>query len=129
MSDQTNQLGSVLRAGLLGRCPGCGEGHLFQGPLTLAVRNKCDRCGLSYGFADSGDGPAVFVIIILGFLLMGAALIVEFRLSPPLWVHVVLWSPIAFLLGFGLLRPMKATLIALQYRNKAEEARLAGDEH
>ena len=79
---------------------------------------------MSNGFADSGDGPAVFVIIILGFLIMGAALIVEFKLSPPLWVHMVLWGPIALLLGFGLLRPMKATLIALQYRNRAEEGRL-----
>jgi len=125
----TDQIAPALRAGLLGRCPRCGEGHLFQGLLTLAVRDRCERCGLSYAFVDSGDGPAVFVIIVLGFLLMGAALAVEFSLSPPLWVHVVLWAPIAFLLGFGLLRPMKATLIALQYSNRAEEARLAEDEH
>lgn len=118
----------ILRAGLLGRCPRCGEGRLFQGPLTLQVRDRCERCGFSFAFADSGDGPAVFVIIILGFLMMGAALIVEFKMSPPLWLHVVLWAPLAFLLGFGLLRPMKSMLIALQYRNKAEEARLAGDE-
>lgn len=119
-----DQLGPALRAGLLGRCPRCGEGHLFESPLTLKVRERCEVCGLSNGFADSGDGPAVFVIIILGFLIMGAALIVEFKLSPPLWVHMVLWGPIALLLGFGLLRPMKATLIALQYRNRAEEGRL-----
>lgn len=125
----TGHLAPVLRSGLLGRCPRCGEGHLFKGPLTLALREQCEHCGLSYGFADSGDGPAVFVIIVLGFLLLGAALVVEFRLSPPLWLHLVLWAPIAFLLGFGLLRPMKATLISLQYRNKAEEARLAEDEH
>ncbi len=119
-----DQLGPALRAGLLGRCPRCGEGYLFESPLTLKVRERCEVCGLSNGFADSGDGPAVFVIIILGFLIMGAALIVEFKLSPPLWVHMVLWGPIALLLGFGLLRPMKATLIALQYRNRAEEGRL-----
>lgn len=119
-----DQLGPALRAGLPGRCPRCGEGHLFESSLTLKVRERCEVCGLSNGFADSGDGPAVFVIIILGFLIMGAALIVEFKLSPPLWVHMVLWGPIALLLGFGLLRPMKATLIALQYRNRAEEGRL-----
>ena len=120
---------SPILTGLLCRCPRCGEGRLFHGPLTLAVRERCDRCGLSNAFADSGDGPAVFVIIILGFLVMGAALTIEFKLSPPLWAHVVLWAPVAFLLGFGLLRPMKATLIALQYRNRAEEARLAEDDH
>lgn len=84
---------------------------------------------MSYGFVDSGDGPAVFVIIVLGFLVMGAALVVEFKLSPPLWVHLVLWAPMTVILAFALLRPMKAMLIALQYRNKAEEARLARDEH
>lgn len=84
---------------------------------------------MSYGFVDSGDGPAVFVIIVLGFLVMGAALVVEFKLSPPLWVHLVLWAPLTVIFAFALLRPMKAMLIALQYRNKAEEARLARDEH
>lgn len=123
MADE-NSIGPALRAGLLGRCPRCGNGRLFEGPLTLKVRETCDACGLSYAFADSGDGPAVFVIIILGFLTLGAALILEFKLSPPLWVHVALWAPVLLLLGFGLLRPMKATLIALQYRNRAEEARL-----
>ncbi len=120
---QDDRLGTALRAGLLGRCPRCGEGQLFEGPLTLKVRERCGACGLSNTFADSGDGPAVFVIIILGFLIMGAALIVEFKLSPPFWVHIVLWPPMAALLGFGLLRPMKATLIGLQYRNRAEEGR------
>jgi uncharacterized protein (DUF983 family) len=128
MADE-NDVASALRAGLLGRCPRCGEGRLFQGPFTLRLRDRCDACGMSYGFVDSGDGPAVFVIIVLGFLVMGAALIVEFKLSPPLWVHLVVWAPLTVVLAFALLRPMKAMLIALQYRNKAEEARLAGDEH
>jgi uncharacterized protein (DUF983 family) len=114
---------------LIGRCPKCGEGHLFRGPFTLRLADRCDRCGLDYAFADSGDGPAVFVIILLGFLLMGAALFVEFKFSPALWVHIVLWIPLALIIGFGLLRPMKATLIALQYRNKAEEGRLEQHRH
>jgi len=126
MSDELAST-QLLHVGLTGRCPRCGKGHLFEGPLTLKLRDGCESCGLSYAFADSGDGPAVFVIIILGFLLMGAALVVEFKLAPPLWVHVVLWAPLAFIVAFGLLRPMKATLIALQYRNKAEEGRLEQD--
>jgi uncharacterized protein (DUF983 family) len=116
----------TVRAGLLGRCPRCGQGALYKGPFTLTVRDRCETCGLDYGFADSGDGPAVFVILLLGFVMMGLALIVEFKLSPPLWVHILLWPPVTWALGFAMLRPMKATLIALQYRNKAEEGRLAG---
>jgi uncharacterized protein (DUF983 family) len=118
---------SALRSGLAGRCPRCGEGELFKGPATLGLRDRCSRCGLDYGFIDSGDGPAVFVIMLLGFIVLGAALIVEFKAAPPLWVHLVVWPPLTLLLAFALLRPMKATLIALQYKHKAEEARLAND--
>jgi uncharacterized protein (DUF983 family) len=116
----------TVRAGLLCRCPRCGEGALYKSVFSLTVRDRCDACGLDYGFIDSGDGPAVFVILLLGFLVMGAALIVEFKLAPPIWVHLVLWPVVTGFLGLAMLRPMKATLIALQYRNKAEEGRLAG---
>jgi uncharacterized protein (DUF983 family) len=118
---------SSLRAGLACRCPRCGQGAVFAGALTLDVRERCDRCGLSFKFVDTGDGPAVFAIMLLGFLMMGLALVVEFKLGPPLWVHVLLWAPITLLFAFGLLRPMKSTLIALQFKHKAEEARLAKD--
>ena len=77
---------TVLAAGLGGRCPRCGRGALFRRGLVL--RDKCEDCGLSYAFADSGDGPAVFAIFILGFLILGGALLVEFKLHPPVWVHV-----------------------------------------
>jgi uncharacterized protein (DUF983 family) len=113
---------SPFVAGLLARCPRCGEGALFRSGLIL--RDKCDRCGLSYAFADSGDGPAVFAIFILGFLVLGGALLVEFRLQPPWWVHVVLWGLLTPVLAIGLLRVLKATLIALQYKHKAGEGRL-----
>jgi uncharacterized protein (DUF983 family) len=110
---------SPFAAGLKARCPRCGEGALFRSGLTL--RETCERCGLSYAFADSGDGPAVFAIFILGFLVLGGALLVEFRLEPPVWVHVVLWGVLTPLLAFVLLRVLKAMLIALQYKHKAGE--------
>jgi uncharacterized protein (DUF983 family) len=113
---------SALVVGLTARCPRCGQGALFRSGLIL--RDKCERCGLSYAFADSGDGPAVFAIFILGFLVLGGALLVEFRLQPPIWVHVVLWGILTPLLAIGLLRVLKASLIALQYRHKAGEGRL-----
>jgi uncharacterized protein (DUF983 family) len=116
---------SVLAAGLKGRCPRCGEGALFRRGLVL--REKCDSCGLSYAFADSGDGPAVFAIFILGFLILGGALLVEFKLGPPVWVHVLLWGILTPLLAFVLLRVLKATLIALQFKHKAEQGRFALD--
>ena len=116
---------SVLAAGLKASCPRCGKGALFRSGLVL--RDQCSHCGSSYGFADSGDGPAVFAIFILGVLILGGALLVEFRIGPPVWVHVVLWGLLTPLLAFFLLRVLKATLIALQFKHKAEEGRLGLD--
>jgi uncharacterized protein (DUF983 family) len=115
----------ALAAGLAARCPRCGKGALFRS--GLAVREACPRCGLSYAFADSGDGPAVFAIFILGFLVLGGALLVEFRLNPPVWVHVVLWGLATPALAFVLLRGIKGILIALQYKHQAGEGRLGLD--
>lgn len=112
----------ILKSSFLARCPRCGEGPLFKQVLNL--RENCSSCGLDYKFIDTGDGPAVFVIFILGFLVMGGALYVEFGFEPPVWVHVVLWGVTTPLLALVLLRFMKALLIALQYKHKAEEARL-----
>ncbi len=111
-----------ISVGLGGRCPRCGEGRLFTGFITLAPR--CSACGLDYSFADSADGPAVFVILIVGFIIAGAALLVEVAYSPPIWVHFVLWGPLVLILCLGMLRPLKGVLVALQYHHKAEEGRI-----
>jgi len=111
-----------IRAGLMGRCPRCGEGRLFSGYLTVAKR--CEACGLDYAFADSGDGPAVFVILIIGFIVVGLALWAEVSFSPPLWVHFLLWIPLTLVLSLAALRLFKGVLITLQYRNRAQEGRL-----
>jgi uncharacterized protein (DUF983 family) len=114
-----------VTAAVTARCPRCGQGPLFRGPLTL--RERCSSCNLDYKFIDTGDGPAVFGILILGFLVLGGALLVEFKLEPPLWVHIVLWGIGTPLIALGLLRFLKALLIALQFKNKAEEGRLNKD--
>ena len=114
-----------MYSGLLARCPRCGKGRLFKNVLEL--RERCESCGLSYRFIDTGDGPAVFAIFILGFVVLGLALYVEFTYEPPTWVHVVLWGALTPLIALGLLRFLKAMLIALQYRHKAEEGRVAHD--
>lgn len=92
------------------------------------MRERCDSCGLDYKFVDTGDGPAVFAIFILGFLIVGGALIAEFKFGVPFWVHVLLWGILTPLIAVFLLRFIKATLIALQYKNKAEEGRLSKDQ-
>lgn len=119
---QQTPLAATLKAGLFSRCPRCGKGKLFSGYLRVAPR--CEVCKLDFGFADSGDGPAVFIILIAGFIVVAAALIVEVMYQPPYWLHAALWLPLTALLCIGLLRPFKATLIALQYRHKAEEGRI-----
>jgi uncharacterized protein (DUF983 family) len=113
---------SPYLAGLRCRCPRCGQGRLFSGYVDLVKR--CDVCGLDYRFADAGDGPAVFVILIAGFLVVGLAVVVEFVWRPPYWVHALLWTPAVLFVTLGMLRPLKGVLVALQFHHKAAEGRL-----
>ncbi len=124
MADNQSAVSPFL-AGLKCRCPRCGKGPLFVQALNM--RETCPSCGLDYKFVDTGDGPAVFAIFILGFLCLGGALIAEFKFGVPVWMHVLLWGLLTPLFAVFLLRFLKATLIALQYKNKAEEARLHKD--
>jgi uncharacterized protein (DUF983 family) len=104
-----------MHAAVACRCPRCGDGHLFNGLLT--VRPLCASCGLDLSAQDAGDGPAVFVILFLGLVVVGLAAWVEIKFSPPLWVHMLLWTPLIIAGAIALLRPLKAGLIALQYRH------------
>jgi uncharacterized protein (DUF983 family) len=122
MADEHHSLPSPYTTGLTGRCPRCGEGKLFDG--FLKVRPRCAACGLDFAFADSADGPAVFIMLIAGFAVLGAALYVEIAYEPPIWVHMMIWLPLAVIVCLALLRPMKGLAVALQYVNKAEEGRL-----
>ena len=112
---------SALR-GLACKCPRCGRGKLFAGFLTL--RQSCDACGLDYAFIDAGDGPAVFVILFAGAIVVGAALIVEVKYQPPFWLHAALWLPLILATTLLPLRSMKSLLIALQFHHKAAEGRV-----
>ncbi len=111
-----------VSTGLAGRCPRCGEGKLFAGFLTLAP--SCPHCGLDYKFADTGDGPAIFVMLIGGFIVVGGALLFDFAYEPPWWTHLLVTLPLALAVCLGILRGLKGVLIALQYSNKAELGRL-----
>ncbi|MGL5447069.1 MAG: DUF983 domain-containing protein [Rhabdaerophilum sp.] len=110
-------------AGLRGRCPRCGEGKLFSGFISVAP--SCRACGLDFKFTDAGDGPAVFVILLAGFFVVGLTLWTEIHYEPPIWLHLLIFLPLTLIVCLGLLRPMKGLAIGLQYRNKAEQGRKA----
>lgn len=112
---------SALR-GLACRCPRCGKGRLYSGFLNLAP--SCEVCGLDYAFIDSGDGPAIFIIMLAGAIVVTAALIVEVKYQPPFWLHAALWLPLIAATTLLPLRSMKSLLIALQYHHKAAPGRL-----
>jgi len=112
---------SPFSTGLAGRCPRCGDGKLFDGFLDLAPR--CEVCGLDYGFADSGDGPAVLVTLFAGFLVLGIALATQIVYEPPIWIHLAIFLPLTLVVCLGMLRPLKGFLIASQYVNKAAPGR------
>jgi uncharacterized protein (DUF983 family) len=113
---------SPLRAGISGLCPRCGRGRLFAG--YLAVAPACAICGLSFDFADAGDGAAWFVMLIAGFLAVGGVLFVEVNWKPDYWVHAVIATPLAVFLPLLLLRPAKGILLCQQYATQAREGRL-----
>lgn len=102
------------------RCPACGKGPLFTGFLT--VRERCAVCDTPLGAHEQGDAPAVFVILILGFVVVGAALAVEVKFGPPLWVHAILWPPLILGGALALLRPLKGALVGAHYRHRREES-------
>ena len=120
--DDDYPLQSPVSTGLAGRCPRCGQGKLFSGFITVAP--SCPACGLDFAFADAGDGPAIFVMLLAGFVIVGAALLVEVYYEPPYWVHLLIFLPLTLVVCLGLLRPLKGVLIAQQFRHRAEQGRL-----
>jgi uncharacterized protein (DUF983 family) len=123
MTDEPHStLSEAALRGIACKCPRCGRGKLFAGFLTL--KPKCEVCGLDYAFIDSGDGPAVFVIMIAGAIVVASALIVEVKYQPPFWVHAALWLPLTLVVTLWPLRAIKSLLIALQFHHKAAEGRL-----
>lgn len=112
---------STLKTGIRCRCPRCGEGPLLKGYLT--IREECPECKLSYSFADPADGPAFFVMSVVGVVGMILFMLFEFNMHPPIWVHFVFTFPLIGAMCLGILRPFKGWMVAEQYRHKATEAR------
>ncbi len=114
----------AIKVGVSGCCPRCGEGRLYDGLLQPA--KGCKACRLDYVFIDAGDGPTVFVIMFLGFVVLGLALFVDSAWSPPVWVHIILWLPLIAILGIFAMRVVKGMLIAQQYVHNAHQGELDG---
>ena len=112
-----------VRTGVRGRCPRCGEGHLFDGFLKL--RDECEVCGLSYDFADPADGPAFFVICFACVPAVVFALLLQVKAEPPFWVHLITTLPLIVATCVLPLRPLKGWLVCSQYFFKAREGRIA----
>ena len=111
------------RTAMAGRCPRCGQGELFAG--FLAVQPQCTVCGLDLSFADSGDGPAFFVMSITGVLAVIVAFVVRFAFDAPAGVALLASFATCLSATFLSLRPAKGLLIGLQYKNDASEGRLS----
>jgi uncharacterized protein (DUF983 family) len=111
-----------VAAGMRGRCPRCGQGHLFQGFLALSP--VCEVCGLDLTFADTADGPAFFVMSFVGIFVVALALWIEFTYQAPLWLNLLIAVVLTGVLSMALVRPLKGIMVALQYHHKAEEGRL-----
>lgn len=112
---------SMIMLALACKCPRCQRGNIFPPGLSFSLRPSCDSCGLDFTRNDIADGPAVFLIFILGFLLVPAALILEVLVHPPLWVHCVLWGGVALAATLGALRVLKAYVLALQFKHRASD--------
>ena len=105
-----------------GLCPRCGAKTLFAGFARFAP--SCSACGLDLSAFNVGDGPAAFLTLILGAVVVALAIMVELTLHPPLWAHLLLWVPVTWAGVIGALRVAKAALITLEYRQRAAEGRL-----
>jgi uncharacterized protein (DUF983 family) len=113
---------SPFLTGFWCKCPRCGKGPLFAGYLKIAP--SCTVCGLDLKFADSGDGPAIFIIFVVSPLVIALAVIAENLFHPAPYMHLIIWIPTTIVLCLALLRPFKATLVALQFKHNAHEGRV-----
>ena len=112
-----------VASGLKGRCPDCGEGLLFKGFLSFA--SDCEACGADFSDEDAGDGPAVFVIFIVGIFIVPLALAFQLITQAPTWLTLLIWTPIIILACLFLLRLLRGVMFNLAWVTKAREIRNA----
>ena len=111
----------LLKLGWACKCPRCKKGDIYKSRFDLSLKPTCEECGLDLEKNDSADGPAVFLIFILGFLIVPLALMVDYLYTWPVWLHALIWSLTCVVLIIGSLRPLKAYIIALQYKHRPND--------
>lgn len=121
-SPDTKGQPGLVPAALFGLCPQCGSRTLFEGAIQFAPR--CRACGLDYGKFNVGDGPAAFLTLIVGALIVALAIWVEVTFTPPFWVHIVLWTPLTVAAVIWGLRMGKSALLYMEFSRDAGEGRL-----
>ncbi len=123
MQNPEGQVG-IFRSAFFALCPRCAARGLFEGPVKFS--QNCRGCGLDYSAFNVGDGPAAFLTMAVGAIVILLAMLVETAFHPPFWVHAMIWVPVTAGLTIGLLRMAKAALLISEYRNKAAEG-ITGD--
>ena len=108
----------LIKISMACKCPRCHKGAIYKSGFTVDLLDECAECSLDLTKNDSADGPTVFLIFVLGFLLVPMALIFEAYVAPPLWVHAVLWGVVALAATIGALKPLKSYIIALQFKHR-----------
>jgi len=106
-------------ASALGSCPICTKGKLFRGLLT--VRDSCDVCGTDFKATQTGDGPVVFVILIVGAIVCTGIMVADFSYHLPMALNLAVFLPMGALLSLGLMRPLKGLMIAAQLKYKVKD--------
>ena len=113
----------LLVASLFGQCPDCGHRTLFSGIIRFA--DSCTLCGLNFSAYNVGDGPAAFLILIVGAMMVAGATVLQVLVSPAWWVHLIIWAPLTIVLTLGMLRLAKGMLLIIEHRKQAHEGRIA----
>ena len=109
------------RVAFKSKCPCCGEGDLYKSKQSLTLRDQCSACGLDFTRNDSADGPAVFLIFLLGFFIVPVAVWIDFQYHWPMWLHLFIWPLLMAMLAALLLRPLKSLVIGIQYHHRATD--------
>ena len=106
-------LWSAMKRGFRGRCPRCGEGKLFRAFLKTA--DNCSVCGLDFTPHRADDLPAYLVIVIVGHIVVPAALWIETNYSPAVWLQLSIYLPFTFVASLLLLQPVKGAVVGMQW--------------
>ena len=123
----THDFWHTLRFGLKGKCPKCFEGDIYPSLISFTLKDRCECCGLDFSKNDNADGPAVFVMGVLCFVVVPAALALDMTIQPPIWVHAILWSFVTLVLAILGLKPMTGYVMSLQYKHRPRDFDETGD--